>query len=269
MQTINILYGGEDTRTLQYLNARPVSVSGDENSTRLHFIFPEGYTDYEKSVFFDVVINEGSIDPGPAPWEEDIAHLTLVKQYNLQTVTLQIAVEDWEEITEDDKTVYQYTTIVVPQSGQGIQYAEPDAIISARGGVNLISITPVSGEEAYTCIFRTSVTPVTTLTVDIIIFGDEITGEDGMSVEDLISALMRDLNQRLIAAEQQIQGKTLIRKIPIIKRAEYPLDKNDNLLLPLELTKAGRGKTVPFKLIIKGTDYTETSLGLAIKFSRM
>ena len=269
MQTINILYGGEDTRSLRYLNAKPVSVSGDENSTRLHFIFPEGYTDYEKSVFFDVVIDEGSIDPGPAPWEEDIAHLTLVKQYNLQTVTLQIAVDDWEEITEDDKTIYQYTTVVVPQSGQGIQYAEPDAIISARGGVKLISITPVSGEESYTCIFRTSVTPVTTLTVDIIIFGDEITGENGMSTEDLISALMRDLNQRLIAAEQQIQGRTLIRKIPIIKRAEYPLDENDNLLLPLELTKAGRGKTVQFKLIIKGTDYTETSLGLAIKFSRM
>lgn len=254
---------------MRYLDAKPVSVSGDENSTRLHFIFPEGYTDYEKSVFFDVVIDEGSIDPGPAPWEEDIAHLTLVKQYNLQTVTLQIAVDDWEEIIEDDKTVYQYTTVVVPQSGQGIQYAEPDAIISARGGVKLLSITPVSGEESYTCIFRTSVTPVTTLTVDIIIFGDEITGENGMSTEDLISALMRDLNQRLIAAEQQIQGRTLIRKIPIIKRAEYPLDENDNLLLPLELTKAGRGKTVQFKLIIKGTDYTETSLGLAIKFSRM
>lgn len=269
MQTINILYGGEDTRSLRYLDAKPVSVSGDENSTRLHFIFPEGYTDYEKSVFFDVVIDEGSIDPGPAPWEEDIAHLTLVKQYNLQTVTLQIAVDDWEEITEDDTTVYQYTTVVVPQSGQGIQYAEPDAIISARGGVKLLSITPVSGEEAYTCIFRTSVTPVTSLTVDIIIFGDEITGENGMSTEDLISALMQDLNQRLIAAEQQIQGRTLIRKIPIIKRAEYPLDENDNLLLPLELTKAGRGKTVPFKLIIKGTDYTETSLGLSIKFSRM
>lgn len=269
MQTINILYGGEDTRSLRYLDAKPVSVSGDENSTRLHFIFPEGYTDYEKSVYFDVVIDEGSIDPGPAPWEEDIAHLTLVKQYNLQTVTLQIAVDDWEEITEDDKTVYQYTTVVVPQSGQGIQYAEPDAIISARGGVNLISITPVSGEEAYTCIFRTSVTPVTTLTVDIIIFGDEITGENGMSTEDLISALMHDLNQRLIAAEQQIQSRTLIRKIPIIKGAEYPLDENDNLLLPLELTKAGRGKTVLFKLIIKGTDYTETSLGLGIKFSRM
>lgn len=116
MQTINVVYGGEDTRSLQYQSDKPVSVSGDNNSTTLHFIFPEGYTEYDKTVIFDVRIYD-----------------------------------------EDANFVY----------------------------------------------------------------------------------------------------------------AQYPLDANDDLLLPIELTQAGKGKTVQFKLKMTGQQYTEQSLGLAITFSRM
>lgn len=116
MQTINVVYGGEDTRTLQYQAEKPVSVSGDNNSTTLHFIFPEGYTEYTKTVIFDVRIRD-----------------------------------------EDANMIY----------------------------------------------------------------------------------------------------------------AQYPLDNNDDLLLPLELTQAAKGKCIPFKLKITGNDYTEQSLGLGINFSRM
>lgn len=58
MQRITVVYGGEDSRSLMYQSEFPVVIGGDDNSTLLHFSFPQGYESLTKVVIFDIRIHD-------------------------------------------------------------------------------------------------------------------------------------------------------------------------------------------------------------------
>lgn len=62
VQDVTVIYGGGETRTLQYKDKKPVCVSGDANSTRLVFDIPSEEMQYTVYIEFGIRI-PGTNDP--------------------------------------------------------------------------------------------------------------------------------------------------------------------------------------------------------------
>lgn len=227
MPTATVLYGGSDTRLLKYQTSVPVCHKGDNNSTILHFVFPDGYTDYLKKIKFNVKIYrivysglQGLAANGQA----------------YQTGDLTVTPEEWERVENG----YTYTGDVVLDPDQYISgiLADPDLIISPRkdegnhnpkiytdANIRATNIEPTEGTYSITLFAKRL--PKDTVVLDCWVFG-----------------------------KMYEQGTPELKLVD----AEYDLDDNNDVAIPAELTSAGNTNT-KFKLEIHSASnsYVETS----------
>lgn len=239
MQTINVLYGGEDTRSLSYQSEKPHCVKGDNNSTTLHFIFPEDYSSYQKKIVFDVKV--------PRVVYPD-AQGFAVNGQAYQTATMTVLATDWVA-TEGG---YTYTGAVTLTPGQYISeiLQDPDLIITPAKfeGDNHNPMIYLHAK-----VMATEIIPTET-TYEITLFAKAIPADT-------------------LILDCYIFGKTTIYTgDPEIRYvwAEYALDNNNDVSLPLELT-TNANRMSSFKLVMYNPEfsYIESSRSLGLAFSRM
>ena len=239
MQTINILYSGEDKRRLSYQSEKPCCIKGDNYSTTLHFIFPEGYTQYSKKIVFDVKV--------PRIVYPDAQGLAVNGQA-YQTATMTIAPEQWVA-AEHGYTYTGYATLLPNQYISEI-FSDPDLLI-----------TPASpnGNKHYATIYlrarirATDIQP-TENTYEVTLIADRLPTENVM------------LDLMIFGKTHLPEGEPELRYV----FAEYGLDGNDDVSLPMEITNNGTNHS-SFRLVIYDANlsYIESSGPLGIAFLRM